>query len=133
MRTNSEKQMTDTKQNTLATRLTELMKANHWSKTDMARIAEVSPTSVTNWFKRETISKESAAKLAQAGNISLAWILTGEEDQRGALSESELALIEVFRELPPIEQQNMLAAFQMRLKQLREFYKNYVDPSTRKK
>lgn len=85
------------------------MKLNHWSRTEMARIAGVSPTSVTNWFKRETISKESAAKLAKAAKTSLSWILTGAEELGGTYTEDEIALIEVFRELPPIERRNMLA------------------------
>lgn len=99
----------------------------------MARIAGVSPTSVTNWFKRETISKESAAKLAAAARVSLSWILTGAEDSGGVFSEDEMALVDTYRALPPVEQRNMLAAFQMRLQQLREFYKNHVDPTTRGK
>ncbi len=99
----------------------------------MARIAGVSATSVTNWFKRETISKESAAKLAAEAKVSLAWILTGEDNNGHAFSEDEVSLVELYRELPPVERRNMLAAFQMRLKELKEFYKNYVDPATRKK
>ncbi|ELY5938865.1 helix-turn-helix domain-containing protein [Cronobacter malonaticus] len=109
------------------------MAVNHWSRSDMARIAEVSPTSVTNWFKRGTISKESAAKLAAAARTSLSWILTGAEEGGGAFSADELELIDVYRGLPPIERRNMLAAFQMRLQQLKEFYANYADPTTRQK
>lgn len=119
--------------NELAVRLSELMAVNHWSRSDMARIAEVSPTSVTNWFKRGTISKESAAKLAAAARTSLSWILTGAEEGGGAFSADELELIDVYRGLPPIERRNMLAAFQMRLQQLKEFYANYADPTTRQK
>lgn len=126
--------MTNTPSNSqLADRLQTLLKSNHWAKSDMAKIAEVSPTSVTNWFKRGTISKDSAAKLAKEAKVSLAWILTGQEDETGALNEDERLLIEVYRELPPIEQRNMLAAFQMRLKQLKAFYANHVDPATREK
>ncbi|EDS7046656.1 helix-turn-helix domain-containing protein [Salmonella enterica subsp. enterica] len=109
------------------------MTSNHWSRSDMAKIADVSPTSVTNWFKRQTISKESASRLAQAARVSLAWILTGENEAGAGLSEDEEALIRVFRELPPIEQRNMLAAFQMRIQFLREYYANNADPVTRNK
>lgn len=49
------------------------------------------------------------------------------------LDEDELALLETYRAMPPIEQRNMLAAFQMRLQQLKEFYANYADPTTRQK
>ncbi|WP_368766750.1 helix-turn-helix domain-containing protein [Enterobacter hormaechei] len=133
MKTNNQDTMSLNQDTSLAARLNELMKVNHWSRADMARIAEVSPTSVTNWFKRETISKESAGKLAAAAKVSLTWLLTGSEESGGALSTEELELIEVFRELPPVEQRNMLAAFQMRLRQLKEFYSTYVDPTTRQK
>lgn len=125
--------MSNPQASSLASRLNELMSVNHWSRADMARIAEVSPTSVTNWFKRETISKESASKLAAAAKVSLTWLLTGAEEGGGAFSAEELELIEVYRGLPPVEQRNMLAAFQMRLKQLKEFYSSYVDPATRQK
>ncbi|EHO4927629.1 helix-turn-helix domain-containing protein [Salmonella enterica] len=128
-----EKEIDKSGDNTLAARLNELMASNHWSRSDMAKIADVSPTSVTNWFKRQTISKESASRLAQAARVSLAWILTGENEAGAGLSEDEEALIRVFRELPPIEQRNMLAAFQMRIQFLREYYANNADPVTRNK
>ncbi|EGX6617203.1 bacteriophage CI repressor [Salmonella enterica] len=109
------------------------MTTNHWSRADMAKIAGVSPTSVTNWFKRQTISKESAARLAQAGRTSLAWILTGTDEPKSSLSEEEEELVNIFRQLPPIEQRNMLGAFQMRLQVLRDYYTNNADPATRQK
>ena len=133
MKTETQHESGSKPQSTLAARLDELMKLNHWSRTELARIAGVSPTSVTNWFKRETISKESAAKLAKAAKTSLSWILTGAEELGGTYTEDEIALIEVFRELPPIERRNMLAAFQMRLQKLKEFYSDNVDPTTREK
>lgn len=119
--------------NSLAVRLDMLMKENHWSRTEMAKIAGVSPTSVTNWFKRETISKESAAKLAKEAKSSLSWLLTGVEESGSNFSEDEIELIEVFRELPPAERRNMLAAFQMRLQKLRDYYSENADPITREK
>ncbi|MEH5140483.1 helix-turn-helix domain-containing protein [Enterobacter cloacae] len=117
----------------LAARLEEFMQRNHLSGSDMARIAEVSRSSVNGWFKRGTISKDSAAKLAAATGESLVWILTGAEDSESKISSEEQELLNVYRELPPIEQRNMLAAFQMRLQQLKDFYQSYVDPSTRQK
>ncbi|HDC4382512.1 helix-turn-helix domain containing protein [Enterobacter cloacae] len=117
----------------LAARLEELMQRNHLSGADMARIAEVSRSSVNGWFKRGTISKDSAAKLAAATGESLVWILTGAEDSENKVSNDEQELLNVYRELPPVEQRNMLAAFQMRLKQLQDFFAEHVDPTTRKK
>lgn len=84
--------------------------------------------------KRGTISKDSAAKIAEATNVSLSRLLTGKEDtNREALDDDEKALLDVYRNLPPVERRNMLAAFQMRLQKLTEFYSEYVDPITRQK
>lgn len=118
----------------LAERLDTISQQYHLSGADLARIAEVGRSSVNAWRKRGTISKEAAMKIAAATNVSLTWLLTGEEDGASTqLDDEELALVETFRALPPIERRNMLAAFQMRLQQLKEFYANYVDPSTRQK
>ncbi|EHQ0666450.1 regulator [Salmonella enterica subsp. enterica serovar Namur str. 05-2929] len=118
----------------LSARLHEIATRNHWNDADMGRIADVSRSSVNGWHKRGTIGKESAAKIAAAANVSLSWLLTGkEEETAGALSEDEQALVDVYRALPPIEQRNMLAAFQMRLETLRDYYANNVDPVTRQK
>lgn len=118
----------------LAARLVEIAERNHLSGSDMARIAGVSRSSVNAWHKRGTISKESAAKIAAAANVSLSWLLTGQEDEsRPGLDEEEQALIDTYRAMPPIERRNMLAAFQMRLEKLKEFYTEYADPTTRQK
>ncbi|EBF8123361.1 bacteriophage CI repressor [Salmonella enterica subsp. enterica] len=118
----------------LAARLDEIATRNHLSGSDMARIAGVSRSSVNAWHKRGTISKESAAKIAAATNVSLAWLLTGQEEGCAiGLDEDEQALLDTYRAMPPIERRNMLAAFQMRLQQLHEFYSNYADPTTRQK
>lgn len=118
----------------LSARLYEIATRNHWNDADMGRIADVSRSSVYGWHKRGTISKEAAAKIAAAANVSLDWLLTGKaEKTAGALSEDEQALVDVYRALPPIEQRNMLAAFQMRLEALRDYYANNVDPVTRQK
>ncbi|BBJ59175.1 hypothetical protein EAS17NKHM_025710 [Enterobacter asburiae] len=117
----------------IAERLTALMKNNHLTQSDMARIAGVSRSAAHRWFSRGSISKDSAAKIAAATNTSLSWILTGDEGNSSSLNEEELALLETFRGLPPIERRNMLAAFQMRLQQLKEFYSTYADPVTRQK
>lgn len=48
------------------------------------------------------------------------------EDEFAELSEDEKRLIRVFREFPSVEAKNMLLAFEMRYKQLYEFYKKYA-------
>lgn len=118
----------------LAERLDAISQQHHLSGSDLARIAGVGRSSVNAWKKRGTISKDSAAKIAEATNVSLSWLLTGkEETNREALDDDEKALLDVYRKLPPVERRNMLAAFQMRLQKLTEFYSEYVDPITRQK
>ncbi|WP_252372235.1 helix-turn-helix domain-containing protein, partial [Escherichia coli] len=107
----------------LAERLDTISQQHHLSGSDLARIAGVGRSSVNAWKKRGTISKDSAAKIAEATNVSLSWLLTGkEETNREALDDDEKALLDVYRSLPPVERRNMLAAFQMRLQKLTEFY-----------
>ncbi|EFA4060661.1 helix-turn-helix domain-containing protein [Escherichia coli] len=118
----------------LAERLDAISQQHHLSGSDLARIAGVGRSSVNAWKKRGTISKDSAAKIAEATNVSLSWLLTGkEETNREALDDDEKALLDVYRNLPPVERRNMLAAFQMRLQKLTDFYSEYVDPITRQK
>ncbi|BCM40324.1 helix-turn-helix domain-containing protein [Escherichia coli] len=118
----------------LAERLDAISQQHHLSGSDLARIAGVGRSSVNAWKKRGTISKDSAAKIAEATNVSLSWLLTGKEDtSREVLDDDEKALLDVYRNLPPVERRNMLAAFQMRLQKLTEFYSEYVDPITRQK
>lgn len=118
----------------LAERLDTISQQHHLSGSDLARIAGVGRSSVNAWKKRGAISKDSAAKIAEATNVSLSWLLTGKEDtNREALDDDEKALLDVYRNLPPVERRNMLAAFQMRLQKLTEFYSEYVDPITRQK
>jgi len=58
----------------------ELLKAASVSKAGLARIAEVSPQAVNNWFKRGEIGKDSAIKIAAATGLSLSWILGEDTD-----------------------------------------------------
>lgn len=117
----------------VAARLRELMESKHLTQSDMARIAGVSRSAANRWFTRGSISKDAAAAIAGATGVTLQWILTGQEVETYDLNEEERALIDTYRAMPPIERRNMVGAFQMRLQQLKEFYSNYVDPTTRQK
>ncbi|MFV9075501.1 helix-turn-helix transcriptional regulator [Serratia fonticola] len=120
------------KENPIAERLEELIRTNHISKSDMARIAGVSRSSVNGWFKRGTISKESASKLAAATGVSLAWVLGEEDTKENGLTEEEQRLIELYRQFPSVERSNMVAAFEMRLREIKDYYARYADPASRK-
>ncbi|MDK9364204.1 helix-turn-helix domain-containing protein [Lelliottia wanjuensis] len=116
-------------QNKLADRLNELLRLKGINKMELAKIAEVSPQSVNGWFKRGSISKASAIKIAAALDVSLSWLLGESEEPDTDLSSEEKRLLEVFNRLPPIERNNMLAAFEMRLQELISFYEKYANPN----
>ncbi|UBX27937.1 helix-turn-helix transcriptional regulator [Arsenophonus apicola] len=120
------KKMNIEKESLITQRLDELLKTRHMSKSDMARITGVSRASVNGWFKRGSISKEAALKLSSATGVSLAWILGEDASNLVELSQDEMKLLDLFRELPNAEKLNMLSAFEMRLKELKEYYNRYV-------
>lgn len=51
-----------------------------------------------------------------------------DQSEFGSLSEDEKRLVRVFRQFPDVEAKNMLLAFEMRYKQLYDFYKKYASP-----
>ncbi|MBP1034872.1 helix-turn-helix domain-containing protein [Serratia fonticola] len=107
-------------------RLTELMNLKGISKAEMARIAGVSPQSVNNWFVRGTIGKSSALKLAEELGVSVAWILCEGEDSETGLNPRQIKLLNLFAQLPEPEQDNMIAVFEMRLKELDDITRRYL-------
>jgi transcriptional regulator with XRE-family HTH domain len=48
------------------------------------------------------------------------------DSEFGELSEEEKRLVRVYRQFPSVEAKNMLLAFEMRYKQLYDFYKKYA-------
>lgn len=107
-------------------RLNEIMEQRRITKADMARICGVSSQSVNNWFVRGTIGKSSAIKLADALGVSLAWLLGQDVDAKGGLKPDEQRMLELYRQLPSEEQENMLRIFAIRLKELDELYEKYM-------
>ena len=107
-------------------RLNEILELKNLTKSDMARICGVSAQSVNNWFVRGTIGKSSAIKLAEALGVSLEWILGQEVGEKDGLKPDEQRLLELYRQLPEEEQQNMLRIFAIRLKELDELYERYM-------
>ncbi|MCU2458271.1 helix-turn-helix domain-containing protein [Enterobacter hormaechei subsp. hoffmannii] len=107
-------------------RLNEILELKNLTKSDLARICGVSAQSVNNWFVRGTIGKSSAIKLADALGVSLEWILGQEVGEKDGLKPDEQRLLELYRQLPEEEQQNMLRIFAIRLKELDELYEKYM-------
>lgn len=96
------------------------------TKADMARIAGVTPQAVNGWFKKGVISKKSALAIADSVGISVAWLLGEDVGEKDGLKPDEQRLLELYRQLPEEEQQNMLRIFALRLKELDELYEKYM-------
>lgn len=109
----------------LVERLTEITDRGV-TKADMARIAGVTPQAVNGWFKKGVISKKSALAIADAVGISVAWLLGEDVGEKDGLKPDEQRLLELYRQLPEEEQQNMLRIFALRLKELDELYEKYM-------
>ncbi|MDR5611277.1 MULTISPECIES: helix-turn-helix domain-containing protein [unclassified Arsenophonus] len=101
--------------NPLSERLNKLIEVKSITKSDMAKICGVTPQSVNGWYIRGSIGKESAIKLADHLNVSVAWLL-GEGDAsiddldlpKPELSEKEKLLLKLFNELPESESNELL-------------------------
>ncbi|WP_413724698.1 helix-turn-helix domain-containing protein [Sodalis sp. RH16] len=109
----------------LVARLTELNNKG-LSKSDMARVANVSKQAVTGWFRTGSISKTSAIAVAEAGGVSLAWLLGENVDEGTGLKTKEQKMLELFRQLPGDEQDRMIDMFQLRLKELDDYMEKYL-------
>ncbi|EID5256623.1 helix-turn-helix domain-containing protein [Salmonella enterica] len=111
--------------NGLISRLAELNKKG-FSKTEMAKVAGVSKQAVSSWFKTGRISKSSALAIADAAGVSVPWLLGEDVGEKDGLKPDEQRLLELYRQLPEEEQQNMLRIVSLRLKELDELYAKYM-------
>ena len=109
----------------LIERLTELNNKG-FSKTEMAKVANVSKQAVTGWFRTGKISKTSALAIADAAGVSVPWLLGENVGEKDGLKPDEQRLLELYRQLPEEEQQNMMRIFSLRLKELDEMYEKYI-------
>ncbi|WP_221028654.1 helix-turn-helix domain-containing protein [Klebsiella variicola] len=109
----------------LISRLTEL-NGKGFSKTEMAKVANVSKQAVTGWFRTGKISKESALAVADAAGVSVPWLLGEDVGEKDGLKPDEQRLLELYRQLPEEEQRNILRIVSLRLKELDELYAKYM-------
>ncbi len=72
------------------------------------------------------MSKESALAVADAAGVSVPWLLGEEVSEQNGLKPDEQRLLELYRQLPEEEQQNMMRIFSLRLKELDELYAKYM-------
>lgn len=97
-----------------------------FSKTEMAKVANVSKQAVTGWFRTGKMSKESALAIADAAGVSVPWLLGEDVGEKDGLKADEQRLLELYRQLPEEEQRNMLRIFSLRLKELDDLYEKYM-------
>lgn len=109
----------------LVQRLTELNDRG-MSKSEMAKIAGVSRQAVNAWFVKGNISRNSAISIAEAAGVSLEWLYGEEVDERQGLRKNEKELLDIFNQLPLNEQETMISAFKLRLKELDKFVEEYI-------
>ncbi|EPR0415875.1 helix-turn-helix domain-containing protein [Enterobacter hormaechei] len=109
----------------LVDRLSEL-NGRGMTKSDMARVAGVTPQSVNGWFKKGVISKKSALAVADAAGVSVPWLLGEDVGEKDGLKPDEQRLLELYRQLPEEEQKNMLRIVSLRLRELDELYAKYM-------
>ncbi|HFD6833623.1 TPA: helix-turn-helix domain-containing protein [Klebsiella oxytoca] len=119
--------MTESKKSnmTLVERLAEL-NSRGISKSDMARIANVTPQSVNGWFKKGVISKKSAIAIAEAAGVSVAWLLGEDVEEGSGLAADEMKMLTLFRQLPESERQRMIDTFELRLKEIDDYVEKYL-------
>lgn len=114
-----------TADSTLFERLTELTKRG-FSKSEMARIADVTPQSVNGWFKKGVISKKSAMAISEATGVSVAWLLGEDVEESTGLDPDEMKILKLFRQLPEAERERMIDLFQLRLKEIDDYVEKYL-------
>ncbi|MFS1539353.1 MAG: helix-turn-helix domain-containing protein [Candidatus Phlomobacter fragariae] len=96
------------------------------SKSEMAKIAGVSRQAVNAWFVKGNISRNSAISIAEAAGVSLEWLYGEEVDERQGLRQNEKELLYIFNQLPLKDQETMISAFKLRLKELDKFVEEYI-------
>ena len=108
-------------------RLTELMESKNLTKADLAKVANVTPQSVNNWFARGALGKSSALKLSEAYGVSLEWLLGKEVDEQTGLNTQEKRIIDLFSQLPTDEERDrIIMVAELRLKELDEYVEKYL-------
>ncbi|MCP6042888.1 transcriptional regulator, partial [Klebsiella pneumoniae] len=64
--------------------------------------------------------------IADAAGVSVPWLLGEDVGEKDGLKPDEQRLLELYRQLPEEEQENMLRIFALRLKELDELYEKYM-------
>ncbi len=124
-----------------ARRIAQLLYETGWNKSELSRRLGISVQAVQQWASGK--SRPSGANLTKLSELSGKpehWFFQTEEqptpvsqpvsekfnDNLNGLREDQKSLLAVYEALPPAERRNMIAAFEMRLQELNNFYERYV-------
>ncbi|MFV8874714.1 helix-turn-helix domain-containing protein [Serratia fonticola] len=115
-------------------RLQQALDESGISQAELGRRVGVNSQSVSGWCSGIFPRKEKLEMLPEALDKPLYWFFLTEDEEKSLgvhtptleLSERHLELINLFDQLPTPEQDNMLAAFSSRLKELDSFVEQYL-------
>lgn len=125
---------------TSAKRINQVLEEKGWSKSQLARELGVTVQAVQHWAKGNSSPRgNNLIKLAEVSGKPEFWFLQENENVEKAyanqysdkgefsqLNEEQIRLLQVFQAFPPVERRNMLAAFEMRLQELNDYYDRYI-------
>lgn len=81
----------------MLTRIKEKMNQLNLNKADLSRITSIPYSTIDNWFKRNSSpNSDVIEKLSTALNVSLEWLITGEEPEQEKLPEEKQKLLNYF-------------------------------------
>ncbi|MCU6199082.1 helix-turn-helix domain-containing protein [Citrobacter cronae] len=120
----------------LAERLYALMKRSGVNKSGLARICGITPQAAGKWFVTGNISKDSAIKIAEAFDVSLAWLL-GDESVSSELpgdykynpemlDERHQTLLRLFDRLPESEKDQHIESLRTMVENYDKLFKELL-------
>lgn len=131
-----------------ARRIGQLLYEKGWNKSELARKLGISVQAVQQWASgKSRPSGGNLTKLAEISGKEEFWFFQKDESPPpadelrpgmfqstygelgefvGPLRDDHLSLLKVYEALPPAERRNMIAAFEMRLMELNQFYEKYI-------
>jgi transcriptional regulator with XRE-family HTH domain len=120
-----------------AKRIAQVLAEKGWNKSQLARELGISVQAVQHWAKGGSRpSGQNLTKLAEVTGKPEFWFFTTNDEQPKTsqtpsdypgLREDEQQLLAVYNEMPPVERQNLLSVFQMRLQELKKHYSKYFN------
>ncbi|EPJ9037285.1 helix-turn-helix domain-containing protein [Serratia marcescens] len=104
------------------------------NQSELGRRLGVKPQSVQGWLKGVMPRMDKLEALSEITGRPVYWFFLSPEDEEGLgspakekqLSDKQKELIDLFDQLPTQEQDNMIAAFSARLKELDSFVQQYL-------